>query len=240
MFPKIPDQITPVKKEFKTNLTFRALDLRQFAPDEGLNTQSTSFVTLSWRLRCCDCRLCTRCLTFCKGKRNFRMQGSFSSKVFQCTVQIHGFHVYVVGENGEWQLWNGNCTTARNCSFQIWYAKTMGSLRGAKLGSSSNHDDDGNKNHTNLHIGQWKTVFLHALHVHLSSFDILKTFSFFQWREMTFFAVVWTTCLFSRAIAVRQLTFVFLPDNISWNSYIHTRLHKREGNVKRWKFRHVW
>ena len=69
----------------------------------------------------------------------------------------------------------------------------MGSLRGAKLGSSSNHDDDGNKNHSNLHIGQWKTVFLHSLYVHFSSFDILKTLSFFQWREMTFFVVVWTT-----------------------------------------------
>ena len=52
---------------------------------------------------------------------------------------------------------------------------------------------DGNKNPTNLHIWQWKTVFLHALHVHFSSFDILKTLSFFLWREMTCFAVVWTT-----------------------------------------------
>ena len=38
-----------------------------------------------------------------------------------------------------------------------------------------------------------KTVFLHALHVHFSSFDILKTFSFFLRREMTCFAVEWTT-----------------------------------------------
>ena len=36
-------------------------------------------------------------------------------------------------------------------------------------------------------------VFLHALHVHFSSFHILKTFSFFLRREMTCFAVVWTT-----------------------------------------------
>ena len=99
----------------------------------------------------------------------------------------------VVGENGEWQLSNGNCTTERNCGFHIWYAKTMSSWRGTKPGSSSNHDDDGNKNPTNLHIWQWKTVFLHALHLHFSSFDILKTFSFFLWREMVFFAVVWTT-----------------------------------------------
>ena len=39
----------------------------------------------------------------------------------------------VVRENGEWQLSNGDCTTKRTCSFHIWYAKTMRSLRGAKL-----------------------------------------------------------------------------------------------------------
>ena len=61
------------------------------------------------------------------------------------------------------------------------------------LGSLSNHEDDGNKNPTNLHIWQWKTVFLHALHVNFSAFDILKTFSFFLRRQMTCFAVVWTT-----------------------------------------------
>jgi len=40
------------------------------------------------------------------------------------------------------------------------------------LGSLSNHDDD-NKNPTNLHIWQWKIVFLHALHVHISFFSQL-------------------------------------------------------------------
>ena len=38
-----------------------------------------------------------------------------------------------------------------------------------------------------------KNSILHALYLHFSSFDILKTFSFFLGREMTFFAVVWTT-----------------------------------------------
>ena len=61
------------------------------------------------------------------------------------------------------------------------------------LGSLSNHDDDGNKNPTNLHIWQWKTGFLHALHVHFSVFDVLKTFSFFLRRQTTCVAVVWTT-----------------------------------------------
>ena len=64
---------------------------------------------------------------------------------------------------------------------------------GKRLCSLSNQDDDGNKNPTNLHIWRWKTAFLHALHVHFSSFDILKTFSFFLRREMTCFAVVSTT-----------------------------------------------
>ena len=54
-------------------------------------------------------------------------------------------------------------------------------------------DKTATKTPTNLHIWQWKTVFLHALHVHFSSFDILKTLSFCLWREMTCFAVVWTT-----------------------------------------------
>ena len=57
----------------------------------------------------------------------------------------------------------------------------------------SNHDHDGNKNVTNLHIWHWKTVVLHALHVHFSFLHILHTFSFFLRHEMTCFAVVWTT-----------------------------------------------
>jgi len=47
----------------------------------------------------------------------------------------------------------------------------------ATPGSLSNHDDNGNKNPTNLHIWQWQTVFLHALHVNFSSFDISKTWN---------------------------------------------------------------
>ena len=72
----------------------------------------------------------------------------------------------------------------------------------------SNHDDDGNKNPTNLHIWQWKTVFLHALHVHFSSFDILKTFSFFLWpvlqlcgrREHMMTNVQWVCLVMSLAL----------------------------------------
>ena len=41
-----------------------------------------------------------------------------------------------------------------------------------------------------------KNSIFHALHVHFSSFDILKTFSFFLPREMTSFAGVWTTLVY--------------------------------------------
>ena len=71
--------------------------------------------------------------------------------------------------------------TSRNVFIFLLFVdilRNYGAFSGSKLGSLSNHDDDGNKNPTNLHIWQWKTVFLHALHVHVSSFDILKTLSF--------------------------------------------------------------
>ena len=85
----------------------------------------------------------------------------------------------VVGENGEWQLSNGNCTTERNCGFHIWYAKTMSSSRGAKLGSLSNLDDDGNKSPPKFaYLTMKNNIFVRFARA-FSSFDILKTFSFF-------------------------------------------------------------
>ena len=46
---------------------------------------------------------------------------------------------------------------------------------------------------TNLHIWQWKTAVLHALHKHFPFLDISQTLSFFPRSEMTCFAAVWTT-----------------------------------------------
>ena len=83
---------------------------------------------------------------------------------------------------------NARAKRAKILFFVVKYANLWGFCcrrrRGCLRGSLSNHNDDGNKNPTNLHIWQWKTVFLHALHVHFSSFDILKTFSFFPRREL--------------------------------------------------------
>ena len=76
----------------------------------------------------------------------------------------------------------------KTCKSMLWFLSSS-----QLLGCLSNHDDEGNKNPTNLHIWQWKIVFLHALHVQFSSFDILKTFLFFLRLEKTCFVVVWTT-----------------------------------------------
>ena len=54
----------------------------------------------------------------------------------------------------------------------------------ATLGSLSNHDYDGNKNPTNLHIWQWKTLFMHALHVHFHFLTFCR-------RSRSFYDVKW-------------------------------------------------
>ena len=61
------------------------------------------------------------------------------------------------------------------CVFQLCRRTRV--RRHLLLGSLRNHDDNGNKNVTNLHIWQWKTIDLHALHVHFSFLDIPQTFS---------------------------------------------------------------
>ena len=105
----------------------------------------------------------------------------------------------------------------------------------------SNHDDEGNTNPTNLHIWQWKTVFLHALHVHFSSFDILKTFSFFLRRERICFAVVWTTWANDDKCSILSCPkrwfqfkahFAGIMTLNSWKMTAETR-----SDIFRWRFR---
>ena len=80
-------------------------------------------------------------------------------------------------------------------------------VRNSHLGTLGNHDNDGNKNITNLHIFQWKTVLLHALHVHFSVLDISQTFLFLPRREMTCFAL---SCLGDVRIWQQMFDFVSL------------------------------
>ena len=74
------------------------------------------------------------------------------------------------------------------------------------IGSLSNHDDEGNSNPANLHIWQWQTLFLHALHVHFSYFDILKTFFFLYttWNDL------FCSCVDDVSIWWQMFNFVFL------------------------------
>ena len=74
------------------------------------------------------------------------------------------------------------------------------------LGSFSNHDDDGHKNPTNLHIWQWKIVFLHALHVHISFLshlvDVLDLST--TWNDQ------FCSCVDDVSIWWQMFNFVFL------------------------------
>ena len=83
------------------------------------------------------------------------------------------------------------------------------------LGSLRNHDNNGNKNVTNLHIWHWKTIDLHALHVHFSFLDILQTFSFFLRRGFTCFAVVRTTWAHDNKFSILSYLWALVPFN-SW------------------------
>ena len=75
------------------------------------------------------------------------------------------------------------------------------------LGSLSNHDDDGNKNPTNLHIWQRKTVFLHALHV--TAYFIIWPF-----EDVLVLSTTWNdlfcSCVDDVSIWWQTLIFVFL------------------------------
>ena len=108
-------------------------------------------------------------------RRREVIKGMNTSPILYNMSMVEKFHIAKSSSVLEWHF---------RCSSRCMFINSL-------LGNLSNHDYDGNKNLTNLHIWQWKTVFLH---VHFfSSFDILKTLSFFLRREMTCFAVVWTT-----------------------------------------------
>ena len=65
---------------------------------------------------------------------------------------------------------------------------------GILFGNLSNHDDERQrKPHKFAYLTMKNSIFVRFARAFFSSFDILKAFSFFLRREMTCFAVVWTT-----------------------------------------------
>ena len=76
------------------------------------------------------------------------------------------------------------------------------------LGNLSNHDDDGNKNPTNLHICQWKTVFLHPF--------VRAFFTFWHSEDVLFLSTTWNdqfcSCVDDVSIWWQMFNFVlFCP-----------------------------
>ena len=74
------------------------------------------------------------------------------------------------------------------------------------LGSLRNYDDDGSKNVTNLHIWQWETTVLHALHVQFSFLDISQMVSFLSTTWNDLFCI----CVDDVSIWPQMFNFVFL------------------------------
>ena len=116
-----------------------------------------------------------------------------------CSVHQHG------GDDVSWKppigkvsvfehrFFYSNVPTVGPQEKKTFVSKANEVLVGISIGSLRNHDADGNKNVINLHIWQWKAIDLHALHVQFSFLFISQRFSFFPRREMTCFAVAWTT-----------------------------------------------
>ena len=90
-------------------------------------------------------------------------------------------------------------------SFSI-FAGVVLSYRRRTLGRLSNHDDDGNQNPTNLHIWEWKTLFLHALHVHF--------FIFWHFEDVLVLSTTWNDlflrCVDDVGIGWQMFNFVHL------------------------------
>ena len=81
---------------------------------------------------------------------------------------------------------NGSWLCKTISKYHSWYLCQI-SLQIMLLGNLNNHDVDGNKNPTNLHIWQWKTVFLHALHVHFLFFFLTlwrRSLSFYDVKRL--------------------------------------------------------
>ena len=79
-------------------------------------------------------------------------------------IEMHGI------KKSTWRACKTFVFVNQVCKFCCVVAAVASLILNSLLGSLSNHDDDDNKNPTNLHNWQWKTVFLHALHVHFSFF----------------------------------------------------------------------
>ena len=131
-----------------------------------------------------------------------------------------------VGESGEWQLSNGNCTIERNYGFHFWYAKTRSS-RGAKLILPFERPSVPGLTRPltrNLEIQRSTYLSQTPKNNEASATEFRRI-----WTKLNV-GTIWsphhgrllplifnTHISFPSSIAVRPLTFVVLPDNIFWN-----------------------
>jgi len=88
---------------------------------------------------------------------------------FQFNSRIVRTHFSNITTLNNWKM------IAETRSYIFWWRSRFRRRRGclsSLLGNLNNHKDDGNRNVTNLHIWQFKTIILHTLHVHFSFLHI--------------------------------------------------------------------
>ena len=76
------------------------------------------------------------------------------------------------------------------------------------------------KPYTRIYNRELKQPVLHALHMHSPVFYISLMFSFFLWREMTGFAVVWTTWAYDDKCSI----FVLLSQKRWFQFFFNCRI----------------
>ena len=107
-------------------------------------------------------------------------------------------------QSGNWKLGISRIQAQRpNHSVMIWSGITVWITQ---KGTWSNHNDDGNRNPTNLHISQWKTVFFarfagaYFIFWHFEDVLVLST----TWNDL------FCSCVDDVSIWWQMFNFVFL------------------------------
>ena len=117
------------------------------------------------------------------------------------------------------------------CALVVSFAaQARSEARGPQIGSLSNHDDDGNKHATNLHIWQWKTRFARAYFIfwHFEHVLVLST----TWNDLFF------SCVDDMSISWQMFNFVLLSQKrwFQFNSRIVRTHFSSKMTLNNWKW----
>ena len=129
-------------------------------------------------------------------RRDFETQTANESNLFSLITRLHAITFTLLGTFSSLgmiriKMWETPLSWNEKCSLPV--AVHVSKTRVLKLPIRSLPQRRRQQERHKIAYLTMKTIFLHALHVHFSFFYILQTFSFFPRREMTCFAIGWTT-----------------------------------------------